>query len=151
MYVCVCVCVCVHARQGINSNHAQTARFTDPTLLPLLQTMSSVSCPTVGRPKGPYSPCVQPPLTHHGSCPTNHPRCNKTPFRFYSGSPPPPSPRTLKDAWGRSVGSGRAHAHAMCVLLCVCVCVCVCCVCVCVCVCVKESIRICSNCEVQQS
>ena len=36
------VCVCVRARQGINSNCAQAAKFNSPTLLSLLQTMSSV-------------------------------------------------------------------------------------------------------------
>ena len=41
-----CVCVC----QGINSNHAQTARFNIPKVLPLLQTMSSVFCPAGGLP-----------------------------------------------------------------------------------------------------
>ena len=28
--MCVCVCVCVCVCQGINSNHAQTARFNNP-------------------------------------------------------------------------------------------------------------------------
>ena len=34
----LCVCVC----QDSNSNGVQTARFNRPTLLPLLQTISSV-------------------------------------------------------------------------------------------------------------
>ena len=37
--VCVCVCVCVPRNQF---NHAQTERFNNPTVLPLLQTMSSL-------------------------------------------------------------------------------------------------------------
>ena len=71
-----CVCVC----QGNQFNHAQTARFNNPTLLPLLQTMSSVSCPAEGLPRRAGSRHMyrcQMPLTHHGSCPENRPRDNK--------------------------------------------------------------------------
>ena len=45
---CVCVCACVY--QGNQFNHAQIARFNNPTFLPLLQTMSSLSCPAGGLP-----------------------------------------------------------------------------------------------------
>ena len=45
--MCVCVCVC----QGNNSNHAQSARFNNPTDLALLQTMSSLSSPAGGLPQ----------------------------------------------------------------------------------------------------
>ena len=38
------VCLC----QGINSNHAPTTRFKNPAFLPLLQTISSLSCPAGG-------------------------------------------------------------------------------------------------------
>ena len=48
--VCVCVCVCVC--QGINSNHAQTARFNRTMFLQLLQTMSSLFSPAGGAPDG---------------------------------------------------------------------------------------------------
>ena len=38
-------CAQVSVCQGINSIHAQTARFNNPNFLPLLQTMSSVFSP----------------------------------------------------------------------------------------------------------
>jgi hypothetical protein len=41
----MCVCVCVCAKES-----AQTARFNDPKVLSLLQTMSSTVCVCVCRP-----------------------------------------------------------------------------------------------------
>ena len=48
VYMCVCACVSLCVCQGNNSNHAQTARFNNPTDLALLQNMSSLSSPAGG-------------------------------------------------------------------------------------------------------
>ena len=75
--------VCVGARtptyqfQSCSNCEVQHAYIATITKL-LLQIISSVFSPAGGCPTGCWSPYIQLPLTHHGSCPENQPRGTKT-------------------------------------------------------------------------
>ena len=155
-----CVCVCVRARQHINSNHAQTARFNIPTSYHYCKLLVLCSALKGATHTGSGSPYVQGAAntlqlltlqpSHNATRHTLHAMCPTSPHRPFpcvlvkdvggrgSGAEKP----TSTPGWERMALDGRKtfSGHVTkpkCMFVCVCDCV------------TPKSFKSISNCEAQ--